>query len=248
MQKSYIKHGVNNAKTRDCEKAYLSKECAEGRVLGPLPPELFPSVQISRIGVIPKGSTGKWRLIVDLSAPEGFSVNDNIDKTLCSLSYISIEDAVQEIMAKGQGAQLAKIDIQSAYRNIPVHPEDWNLLGMVWENSLFIDTTLPFGPGLRLAPKIFTAVADAAEWIARQQGVTTILHYLDDFLVIGHPGSAECMANVTLLLSVFEQLGIPVAVDKLEGPAPVITFLGIELDTIEGITRLPTRKLEDYRA
>ena len=65
--------------------------------------------------------------------------------------------------------------------------------GMVWESSLFIDTTLPFG--LRSAPKIFTTVADAAEWIARQQGVTTILHYLDDFLVIGHPGSAECMAR-----------------------------------------------------
>ena len=73
--------------------------------------KLFPSVQISRIGVIPNWSTGKWCLIVDLSAPEGFSVNDNIDETLCSLSYISIEyisveDAVQEIMAKGQGAQL----------------------------------------------------------------------------------------------------------------------------------------------
>ena len=76
----------------------------------------------------------------------------------------------------------------------------------------------------------------------------TILHYLDDFLVIGRPGSAECMANFTLLLSVFEHLGIPVAVDKLEGPAPVITFLGIELDTIKGITRLPTRKLEELQS
>ena len=92
-------------------------------------------------------------------------------------------------MAKGQGSQLAKVDIQNAYRNIPVLPEDWNLLGMVWENSLIIDTTFPFG--LRSAPKIFTAVADAAEWIARQQGVTTILHYLDDFLVICCPGSVD---------------------------------------------------------
>ena len=76
----------------------------------------------------------------------------------------------------------------------------------------------------------------------------TILHYLDDFLVIGRPRSVECMANVTLLLSVFEHLGISVAVDKLEGPAPVIIFLGIELDTIKGITRLPTRKLEELQS
>ena len=224
---------------------YLSKECAEGRVLVPLPPEAFPGVQISRIGVIPKRSTGKWRLIVDLSAPEGASVNDNIDENLCSLSYISVEDAVKEIMAKGRGSQLAKIDIRSAYRIIPVYPEDWSLLGMSWESSLFIDTTLPFG--LRSAPKIFTAVADAVEWIAKLQGVTTILHYLDDFLVIGNPESTECMANVALVLTTFDHLGIPVAMDKLEGPCSVLTFLGIELDTVQGIIRLPAQKLQELR-
>ena len=51
---------------------YLAKECAEGRVLGPLDPDL------SSFGVIPKGTTGKWRLIMDLLAPEGKSVNDGI--------------------------------------------------------------------------------------------------------------------------------------------------------------------------
>ena len=48
---------------------------------------------------------------------------------------------------------------------------------------MFINTTLPFG--LRSALKIFSAVAEAAEWRAKQQGVTTILHYLDDILIIG---------------------------------------------------------------
>ena len=114
---------------------------------------------------------------------------------------------------------------------------------MAWDNFLFIDTTLPFG--LRSVPKIFTTMADAAEWIARQQGVTTILHYLDDYLVIGHPDSAEYMASVTLLLSVF---GIPVAADKLEDLCQVISFLGIELDTVQGITRLPYYKLEELQS
>ena len=43
-------------------------------------------------------------------------------------------------------------------------------------------------------------------------------------------------------------MGIPVAVDKPEGPAPVITFLGIELDTIKEITRLPPCKLEELQS
>ena len=102
---------------------------------------------------------------------------------------------------KGWDSQLAGVGIQSTHRTILVHPEDWNLLGMVWDDSFFSDTTLPFK--LRSAPKIFTVVADAAEWIAMQQGMTTLLHYLDDFLVVGHPESAECMANVTLLLPIF---------------------------------------------
>ncbi len=59
-------------------REYLAKECAEGRVLGPLPPESLPQVQISPIRVIPKSTPGKWRLIVNLSAPEPRSVNDGL--------------------------------------------------------------------------------------------------------------------------------------------------------------------------
>ncbi len=40
---------------------------------------------------------------------------------------------------------------------------------MSWDNQLFVDTQLPFG--LRSAPKIFTALANAAEWTVRQDGV-----------------------------------------------------------------------------
>ena len=60
-------------------------------------------------------------------------------------------------------------------------------MGMKWEGDLFINTALPFG--LRSAPKIFNAVADAVEWIVKQQGVDCVQHYLDAFLVIGQPGS-----------------------------------------------------------
>ena len=77
--------------------------------------------------------------------------------------------------------------------------------------------------------KIFTMVTDMAEWLARQQGVTTILHFLYDFLVIDHTESAEVVAYVMLLLLVFEHLGIPVAVEKVEGSCSVIIFPGIEL-------------------
>ena len=42
-------------------------------------------------------------------------------------------------------ALLAKFDVESAYRIIPVHPDDLYLLGMQWQGNYFVDITLPFG-------------------------------------------------------------------------------------------------------
>ena len=142
-------------------------------------PGRWPDIHVSRFGVILKKQSDPWMLILDLSAPEGWSVNDGIDPSLCT--FLSV---------KGQGSLMAKIDIKSAYRIVPIHPEDRHLLGMVWEDKLYVDTALPFG--LRSAPIIFTTIADAIEWFARCNGVSNIFHYLDYYLIIGNPQSKQC--------------------------------------------------------
>ena len=80
----------------------------------------------------------------------GSSVKDGISRKVCSLSYMKVDDVVQQVLHLGQGALLAKINIESAFWNIPVHPHDWLLLGKQWSNELFIDIVLPFR--LRSAP------------------------------------------------------------------------------------------------
>ena len=53
-----------------------------------------------------------------------------------------------------------------------------------------IDKFLPFG--LQSTPKIFSAVADAAQWALLHNGVKLSLHYLDDFIMVeGDLGAAE---------------------------------------------------------
>ena len=54
--------------------------------------------------------------------------------------------------------------------------------------------------GLRSAPKIFTAIADVAEWVIKQEGVHFVIHYLDDFLLVGASASPECMGPSILCL------------------------------------------------
>ena len=88
---------------------------------------------------------------MDLSALKGESVNDGISTELCSLQYAKMDQVVTIIIVLGTGALLAKLDIQSAYSIIPVHPDDHCLLGIFWQGTVFLDATLPFG--LRSAPK-----------------------------------------------------------------------------------------------
>ena len=65
---------------------------------------------------------------------------------------------------------------------VSIHPEDQALLGVFWEGKIHTDRALPFG--LRSAPKIFSAVADALQWIVVKKGVRNLLHYLDDFIFV----------------------------------------------------------------
>ena len=224
---------------------YLSTEISLGRVAGPFPPRAVPQVHISRFGVIPKGQTGKWRLIVDLSHPKGHSVNDGIPKPLCSLQYVTIDEAVKGIIQFGRGALLAKIDIRSAFRLLPVHPADRHMLGMRWNGGVYIDTCLPFG--LRSAPKLFNILAEFLAWIARQRNVSFLIHYLDDFLTMGPPSSVSCQHNLDTIIQICNYLGVPLALEKVEGPSTALTFLGIVLDTIKMEARLPEEKLSKLR-
>ena len=223
---------------------YLKQESLQHNVLGPFSPQDMKhlNIHISKFGVIPKKhAPGKWRLIIDLSSPDNHSVNDGIDPAFTSLSYTRIEQVAQAVLDLGPGTQLAKIDVKSAFRVIPVHPDDRPLLGMLWEDQLYVDTALPFG--LCSAPKLFNTLADALEWIAKHMGIDFLWHYLDDFITIGCPDSEECAFFLQLLINLCALLGLPLAVEKVEGPSTCIPFLGIEIDSVAQELRLPSEKL-----
>ena len=137
--------------------------------------------------------------------------------------------------------QMSSLENTDFFRMVPVHPADRKLLGTSWNGQTYVDVVLPFR--LRSAPKIFTAVADALQYILQEQGIVHILHYLDDFLLLGRSGKADCEKGLHIAMEMCHRLGVPIAEHKTEGSTQVLTFLGIEVDSERMEVRLPEDKL-----
>lgn len=230
----------------DVVDSLIETELERGYLLGPYTEPPFERFRINPIGVATGKYSLKKRLIVDLSAPhdnmEHASINDTIDKELCSLSYVKVDDAIKIIRQKGKGARLCKVDIRDAFKLIPIRKDQWAWFGIKWRTNYYFYHRLAFG--CRSSPAIFDNLSRALCWIAENNyGITDILHLLDDFLTVDDPDSiAE--RTMALLTQIFGSLNIPLSPTKTEGPSVVIEYLGIILDSINMEARLPQEKID----
>ena len=225
----------------------LDKEVKLGRTTGPFTEPPLRNFQVSPIGLVPKKHSDKYRTIFHLSYPKsGCSINSSINKEDFSLTYVTVDDAIQAIQRLGEGAFMAKTDIESAFRLIPIHPDDWELLGMQWGGLYYYDKVLPFG--LKSAPFLFNQLSEAIEWILYDKcRISYVPHFLDDFFIIG-PQTPKipnqgCKESLTSMCLTFKALNIPLAKGKTEGPSQVLEFLGIIIDSERMEARLPENKV-----
>jgi hypothetical protein len=100
------------------------------------------NLRISPIGLVAKPD-GVWRLITNLSAPEGNSVNSYIEEQFCKVKYSYLDQIFDKIYDAGHRSKLENIDIKSAFRLLIVNPADFDLLGITFCNRYYIDKCLP---------------------------------------------------------------------------------------------------------
>jgi hypothetical protein len=196
-----------------------------------------PAFVVSPLGAAPKMANGTqtgWRRIHDLSSPNGSSVNDGIPLEFGMLTYQTLDDAIALIAKHGKGVKLHKRDLKDAFRKIPVSPYDYWLLLFIWDGISYVDNFLPFG--LRTAPFLFNMFAEGLHWILEYLYNQSLVHYLDDFLLVG--GEDE-----SIFTAVCNHLGLEEKASKaMDGH--VVDFTGIELDSEQMIARLPQDKLK----
>ena len=100
----------------------MEKEVRLGRMAGPfdsVPDTGLPSLIVSPIGLVPKADGGD-RLIHQLLYPWGEGVNQFIDDEQSRVSYASFDEALACIASFGKNTAMAKLDVKSAYRLLPV--------------------------------------------------------------------------------------------------------------------------------
>ncbi|XP_060127970.1 uncharacterized protein LOC132591759 [Zootoca vivipara] len=220
----------------------IDKEIALNRIAGPFEAPPFPNLHLSPLGIVPKKAPGEFRLIHNLSHPKGSSVNDMIPPELCSVKYASLDQAVEIVRKFGPGALLAKCDIESAFRLLPIHPSDFWLLGFQFEGAFYFDKAMPMGCSVACAA--FESFSTFLEWALRfRTGLEGVTHYLDDFLLSGASNTGDCVALLQAFAALTKELGVPLAGEKTEGPTTRLTYLGILLDTVAQTSSLPPEKI-----
>ena len=198
-----------------------------------------PPTIISPMAAIPKPDGGV-RLIHDCSRPPGQSVNDYCSSDW-KQKFARVDDA--ETMMK-QGCYFAKVDLKNAYRSVGISKASQRVTGLQWvfkgQTIYMTDTRLPFGA--RLSPGIFHRLTQAVKRIMARKGHDLLVVYLDDFLIVSESKEA-CSEALTTLIKLLRKLGFSIHWGKVVDPTQKITFLGIELDSIDMSLRLPKDKL-----
>ena len=220
----------------------IIKEVKCKRYAGPFERIPYKNFVQSPIGLVPKAG-GKTHLIFHLSYnfKDGSlghkSINFYTPEKDCRVKYKDLDYAVQTCFNWCEPGEcyLSKTDVQSAFRLVPLSPDQYYLLILKAENPLdgktyfFADKNLPFGSSISCShfQRFSNAVRHVLEF--QTQRTFAVTNYLDDFLFV-EKTRMKCNQLVRTFLTICEYLGIPIAEEKTVWACDELIFLGILLD------------------
>ena len=226
--------------------AYLSSEIAHHAVIGPFSTNPFSCpVAVSPLNSVPKPDTTERRIILDLSWPVGSSVNDGIPSGLYlaqefALVYPTVDLIADRVAALGRGCLLFKRDLRRAYRQFPVDPYDYPLLGYSWNDHYYFDVVLPMG--LRTAAMACQRSTNAVSYILSRAGCQ-VANYLDDF--IGVASTTRAFQDYEYCGSLLHELGLQESLSKACPPSTVMTCLGVRINTVDMTLSVTPERLDE---
>ena len=225
-------------------KAYIGEEIKHGAILGPFAAPPLNDLHISPMMTREKPNASRCRVIIDLSFPQGLSVNTGVTKdtyldTPFILKLPTIDTITNQVKALDRGCKLYKVDISRAFRHIKLDPKDYNLLGLR-HDTYCVDTCLPFG--YRNGSALFQRIRDAVRHIMRQRNFD-VMNYIDNILGIDLP--SRIGTSFDTLHHLLQDLGFQLSLKKLQAHTTYLSCLGVLVNTEDFSVSIPPEKLQE---
>ena len=217
----------------------------KGFVCGPFDTPPLPGFRCNPLFAHVK--RGKVRPILNLSAPEGRSYNDFIPKH----KLLKIRSATPRLIADylhqlGPGCTLSKIDMEGAFKLVPVQPCFWRAQGFSWLGKFFFESQIVFGSSS--GPSIYDRLHEVFLLIARTVSHTftpCFYRVLDDFVAVTWTRE-ENERLVSAYISLAKSINLPLApftdAEKAFLLSQTGTILGVDFRTTDNHWRIPMEK------
>ena len=234
----------NGYRVTDAIASWVSK----GFAYGPVDPQDIPAnAKVNGIMTREKPD-GSVRIILNLSAPKGVSVNDGIDSAKFPTKMSSTRQWLEVLQLTGRNSQFCKTDWSEAYKHLAVCRPDTQLQWFEWLGKAFKELALVFGgassAGLydRLAKIVLHIVIKRANFRA-----DWLIQHLDDVCAAAPAGSRALELFDQEYINTAQELGVRLASrsdpEKSFGPSTHGTVLGVTYDTVDWTWQLPPAKL-----
>lgn len=226
---------------------YFKTEISQGATIGPL----VGVPWTERVAINPlnsrskRGSSDNRRIILDLSFPRPGSVNDMIPKDTYlgnpyKLTYPTVDTMAQRVHELGPTCLIYRVDESRSFRQIPLDPFDYGLIGMYWKGLFFFDVNSP--QGLRTGAMFCQRTTNAVRYIMNQMGYF-LMNYLDDLHGCELPDRA--WKSFEALLRVMRDIRRDIAHNKTTTPCQVVEVLGIWFDIVMQIIAVGPDRLSE---
>ena len=241
--KSALEHGYQ---VTDALADWIKK----GLAFGPIKSDKLPkNAKVSGIMCRQKPN-GSVRVILNLSAPKGSSVNDGINSDDFPTIMSSTEKWLKVLNKAGHGCKIVKIDWSDAYKHIAVCQEDIDLQFFYWLGMYFAELCLIFGASSsagiydRLAKLVLLLVLTISKFPKDM-----VCQHLDDVVAAAPKDCSSIYHFDDTYYDVAKKIGVRLAPrddpDKAFAPSTSGIILGIHYDTVLWKWRIPEDKLNN---
>jgi hypothetical protein len=191
---------------------------------------------------------GSARIILNLSAPKGNSVNEGIDKDEFPATMSSTEAWLKALYRAGRNCWICKTDWSDAYKHFAVRHEDTDLQWFSWGGKYFKELNLIFGSSSSAG--IFDDGAKVIlDFVCRQAHFqkSGLCQHLDDVCAAAPSTSDSASKFDNAFQDIADYTGVKLVLrddpEKSFAPSRTGTVFGIHYDTQRWTWQLPEEKL-----